>query len=106
MRDGFLGLSEGDFEVDLLSMDTGGGGGMVLDWLIGCGGIMDMRFIRRVSVGLMVLAPKPLACEEWPVPGIIEVLLFPVEGAARPPRLLILRRGERVAKDRRFDSTP
>lgn len=63
MSDGFLGLIKGDPEFDLLSIDTGGGGGMLLGWLIGCGGggIMDMRFIRRVSVGLMVLAPKPLA---------------------------------------------
>lgn len=37
-------------------VDTGGGMRGVL-------GMMDMRFIRLVSVGLMVLAPRPVACE-------------------------------------------
>lgn len=30
-------------------------------WGIG-GGAIDMRFIRRASVGLMVRAPRPVAC--------------------------------------------
>lgn len=75
---------------------------------MGCvgGGIIDIRFIRRVSVGLMVLAPKPLAWDEWPVPGIMDARLLTAADALRPPRPWPLRRGERAARDRRFDSTP
>lgn len=32
---------------------------------LGAGGIMDMRFIRRASVGLTVRAPRPVACDAW-----------------------------------------
>ena len=60
-----------------------------------------MRFIRLVSVGLIVLAPRPLAWAEWPVPGIMEALLLPPDVGVKP---LAPIRGERVARDRRFDS--
>ena len=67
VRDGFLGIVEGERESDLASVATGGGGGgMLVIWPMGWGGggIMDIRFIRRVSVGLMVRAPRPLAWAE------------------------------------------
>jgi len=38
-----------------------------------------MRFMRLVSVGLMVLAPSPVACEAWGTPGMIDIL-FPEPG--------------------------
>jgi len=43
---------------------------------------MDIRFILRVSVGLMVLAPSPVACEEWVTPGMIDIRFA---GAALAP---------------------
>ena len=36
-------------------------------------GIIDIRFKRRVSVGLIVRAPSPVA---WALPGITESLLL------------------------------
>jgi hypothetical protein len=64
-----LGIIEGDFDSALstwLFIDTGGGGGGVETWprLTDCG-IVDIRFILLVSVGLIVLAPSPVACDEW-----------------------------------------
>lgn len=109
VSDGFLGIIDGDLERDLVSIDTGGGRGMLILVLAGGGGgggIMDIRFIRRVSVGLIVLAPRPLACAEWAGPGMIEVRLLLTLEAAAVPRALPLTRGERAASDRRLDSTP
>lgn len=54
-----------------------------------------MRFMRRVSVGLIVLAPRP--CE----PGIIEARLLPPEDGVVPR---VPMRGERAAIERRFVS--
>ena len=56
----FLGRNEGDC-VD----DTGraaGKGSVCVGGVWGIGGTIDIRFIRRASVGLMVRAPKPVAC--------------------------------------------
>jgi hypothetical protein len=62
------GIIEGDFDSALsvgLFIDTGGGGGGVDTWprLTDCG-MVDIRFILLVSVGLIVLAPSPVACDE------------------------------------------
>lgn len=58
---------------------------------------MERRFIRRVSVGLIVLAPKPLA---WVLPGMMEARFEAEDGVDA----LLERRGERDASDRRLDS--
>jgi len=64
--DAFRGIMEGERESARVSIETGGGGGTLARKLRLCDcGIVDNRFIRRVSVGLMVRAPKPVACEEW-----------------------------------------
>lgn len=34
---------------------------------------IDNRFIRRVSVGLMVLAPRPVACDACETPGMMDM---------------------------------
>lgn len=100
----FRGGTAGESVPALASRQTGGGGGGIFARFMLCDcGIMDMRFMRRVSVGLIVRAPRPLAWVEWPVPGIMEALLLPPDDgvAPRPPI-----RGERVARDNRFDSVP
>lgn len=53
---------------------------------------MDIRFILRVSVGLMVLAPRPLACDACPTPGITDCLLDWAEPVLVP---LVPLRGDR-----------
>lgn len=58
----FLGRKEGDWfeergRTGRGSVWVGGVCGMG-----GAGGAMDIRFMRRASVGLMVRAPKPVAC--------------------------------------------
>jgi hypothetical protein len=40
----------------------------------GAGGAIDIRFMRRASVGLMVRAPKPVAC------GMVDMRLDDEEG--------------------------
>lgn len=47
--------------------------------------MIERRFILRVSVGLIVLAPRPVACEEWWAPGIIETRLLLEDGVLRRP---------------------
>lgn len=62
----FLGIIEGDLDSARFSIDTGGGGGgletwfRLIDW-----GMIESLFILRVSVGLIVLAPSPVAWVEW-----------------------------------------
>jgi hypothetical protein len=55
---------------------------------------MDIRFIRRASVGLMVRAPSPVA-----IPGITDILLLATldEGVTVPgvPLLLLVLPGPR-----------
>lgn len=41
----------------------------------GAGGAIDLRFIRRASVGLIVRAPSPVACG-----GTTDILLEDEEG--------------------------
>lgn len=62
VAEAFLGIIDGDLEAARVSDDTGGPDAALETWfkLMDCG-IMDMRFIRLVSVGLMVLAPSPVA---------------------------------------------
>jgi hypothetical protein len=56
--------------------------------------MVESRFILLVSVGLIVLAPRPVACDEWWAPGIIETLLLAEDGVLnRPPT-----RGDRGAR--------
>jgi hypothetical protein len=43
--------------------------------------MIDNRFARLASVGLTVLAPSPVACEE---PGIIDILFAEDDGVAVP----------------------
>lgn len=64
----FLGIKEGDVESGVLreEPDWPGTGGVEG----GINGIVDMRFARFASVGLMVRAPNPVAC------GIVETRLF------------------------------
>lgn len=97
-----LGIIEGDRDSARVSIDTGGGGGTLMMWFrLWEVGIVDMRFALLVSVGLMVLAPRPVACEEWCPPGIIDALLPPDDGVEPlpPPR------GERVSSvEKRFGS--
>jgi hypothetical protein len=52
-----------------------------------------MRFIRLVSVGLIVLAPRPVAWEAWGSPGITDIRLFPDPGACE--FLVLAARGDR-----------
>lgn len=61
--------------------------------------MVDSRFILLVSVGLMVLAPSPVACEVW-VPGIIDAL-FPADDGVVP---LTPTRGDRGARENLFCS--
>ena len=44
---------------------------------------MDILFIRLASVGLIVLAPNPVACD-----GIVDILLPEEEGLTLRPRAL------------------
>jgi hypothetical protein len=101
VADNFRGGTTGESVAALASAHTGGGGGMLAMFMLCVCGIIDMRFIRLVSVGLIVLAPRPLAWAEWPVPGIMEALLLPPDVGVKPFEPI---RGDRVARDRRFDS--
>jgi hypothetical protein len=62
VAEAFLGIIDGDLDAARVSDDTGGPDATLETWfeLMDCG-IMDMRFIRLVSVGLMVRAPSPVA---------------------------------------------
>lgn len=58
----FLGIIEGDLDSARVSIDTGGGGGTLVEVGVFCdAGMVESRFILRVSVGLIVLAPRPVA---------------------------------------------
>ena len=57
---------------------------------------MDSRFIRLVSVGLMVRAPSPVAWDEWCAPGIMDTRLLPDEEGV--PGLPPVRGDDRGAK--------
>jgi hypothetical protein len=46
--------------------------------------IVDIRFARRASVGLMVRAPSPDACDVEGIPGIVDILLDDDEGVSVP----------------------
>lgn len=97
VAEGRRGIIDGERESERLLIETGGGGGKLISWVKGwlcVVGIIDMRFMRRVSVGLIVLAPSP--CD----PGIMEARLPPEDGVVpRPPTL-----GDRVANEKRLAS--
>jgi len=58
----FRGNIDGERDEERTSAAGGGGGGGFMTWEVLCEcGIVDIRFILRVSVGLMVLAPSPVA---------------------------------------------
>lgn len=62
VTDAFLGIMDGDLLSARVSIETGGGGGTLIIWFKLCDpGMIDMRFILLVSVGLMVRAPRPVA---------------------------------------------
>ena len=68
----FRGITGGDGSVGVLACGVGGVNG------IGGGfGIIDILFNLRASVGLIVRAPRPVACA---LPGIIEILLLLDDG--------------------------
>ena len=59
---------------------SGGGSACGVGGVYGIGGgfgIMDILFNRRASVGLIVRAPRPVACA---LPGIIDILLLLDDG--------------------------
>lgn len=59
---------------------------------------MDNRFARLASVGLTVLAPRPVAWEvDVGMPGITDILLADDEGVVVP--LPFARAGDLIAKD-------
>lgn len=94
-----VGSKDGDLDKAALSLANGGMSGILAISLMPCvWGIMESRFIRRVSVGLIVLAPKPLAWEL--LPGIIEALLDAEFGVD----VLLDTRGDREASDSLFAS--
>jgi hypothetical protein len=63
VAEAFRGIIDGDLESARVSVDTGGGGGTLVIWFrLWEPGKIDMRCMRFVSVGLMVLAPSPLTC--------------------------------------------
>ena len=61
----------------------------------GAGGAIDIRFIRRASVGLMVRAPSPVACG-----GTTEILLDDEEGLVGCALLFTGVRAALVEEDR------
>ncbi len=74
------GSMDGERDEARTSVDSGGGGFIdACDWSPWFWCIFDIRFIRLVSVGLMVRAPRPVACEAWGTPGIIDIR-FPDNG--------------------------
>ena len=91
----FLGNIEGDLE-DVRIADISGCVGGVF----GIGGTpckIDIRFALRASVGLTVLAPSPVACDDVGIPGITDIRLAEDDGVFVPRPLL--RPGDLPAKD-------
>jgi hypothetical protein len=83
----FLGSKDGDLEefrrVAIAVFISGWGVGGVL----GMGGGFcktDSRFALRASVGLTVLAPRPVACDAEGIPGITDIRFE--DGVVVPPR--------------------
>ena len=77
----FRGIIEGESATERRPNE--GGSGKFTGGVCGSGGalgIIERRFILRASVGLIVRAPKPVAC-----PGITESL-FPDDGVVVPTR--------------------
>lgn len=79
----FLGSTEGDLEevrfVRISGWEVGG--------VFGMGGgpcSIDSLFALFASVGLTVLAPSPVACEEPGNPGITDILFADEEGVVVP----------------------
>lgn len=94
----FLGNIDGDLEDVLIILASGCGVGGVL----GIGGALckiERRFARLASVGLTVLAPRPVACDvDMGIPGITDILFAEDEGVVVP--LPFTRLGDFPAKDK------
>ena len=65
----FRGIIDGERECERVSMLTGG----PFVWEGACEGCIDIRFILCVSVGEIVLAPRPVTWVPW-VPGMTDIL--------------------------------
>lgn len=91
------GIMDGDLESARVSVAIGGGGGTLVTWLrLWEPGNMDIRCMRFVSVGLIVLAPSPLTCGGVPwawAPGIIDARFTTPDDEGVRPRPFT--RGER-----------
>ena len=91
----FLGNIEGDLE-DVRIVDISGCG---VGGVFGIGGAfcrIDIRFALRASVGLTVLAPSPVACDEG-IPGITDIRFAEDDGVFVP--LPLFRPGDLPAKE-------
>lgn len=80
--DVFLGATEGERDAARSSAAAIGGGGGALAicarlCCILC--IVDSLFIRLASVGLIVLAPSPVACVWFGSPGMTDIRLDEAE---------------------------
>lgn len=80
----FLGSIEGDLDDVRLKFASG----WVLGGVFGMGGgfcKIDKRFALRASVGLTVLAPSPVACEDpIGIPGITDIRFVEEDGVVVP----------------------
>ena len=87
---------DGDREVARISVGScvgrAGDGGCDSVCVVCVWCIVDIRFILLVSVGLMVLAPRPVAWDAWGTPGMTDTRLFPEPGVCE---FLVAPRGDR-----------
>lgn len=91
----FRGSIDGECE-ECRAEISGGAVGGVCGSGGGCCNI-DNRFALRASVGLIVLAPSPVAWFPWGIPGITDILFAEDEGVV--VTLPFCRPGDFPAKD-------